>query len=348
MSDAADTLPWLDEPLTRLLAMRAHALLVHASPGVGSLQLAARAARAWLCENESSAARPCDRCPACQAASARSHPDLRWLVSEEWRQRLGWQGGEVEEAESGTRSPRKPSRQIRIDDVREAIDWLASTSSRGRGKVMVIHAAEALNPAAASALLKTLEEPAAGVHILLTAAEPARLLPTVLSRCQRLRVPPPPPAEAAAWLAARGVAGAEVLLAACAGAPLEALAWSEGGVAAAAWAALPGEIARGRPGVLASWPVPRVIDALLKLCHDALARSLGGDTTGPRFFPAASLPAGGNPEALAAWARSLWRQAATAEHPYSEPLLLDALLLAGRRALAAPAARGGPAATLRP
>jgi len=342
-----DALPWLDAPLAQVLAMpHAHALLLHASPGIGSLQLAARAARVWLCETTSAAgnSRPCGSCPGCQAARARSHPDLFWLVPEEWRQRLGWQaGGDADEAEGVPRGGRKPSRQIRIGEVREAIDWMSSTSSRGRGKVLVVHPGETLNPAAASALLKTLEEPPAHARILLTASEPARLLPTVLSRCQRVRVPPPTASESAAWLAARGVEGAEVLLAACSGAPLEALAWSEAGVDAEGWCALPGQLARGRPGLLASWPLPRAVDALLKLCHDTMARNLG-DGTATRFFPPEAVPVGCRAEALAAWARSLWKLAATAEHPYGEPLVLDALLIGARRALATPERT----ATLRP
>lgn len=346
---SGESLPWLAPALAQVLTMqKAHAVLLHAATGAGSLQLAGEVAAAWLCESAAGSARPCGACAACRLVGLRSHPDLTWLVPEELRVRLGWLGGEDGAGEgadasdaSRNRTSRKPSKQIRIDEVRAAIGWIIGTSSRGRAKVLAIHPAEALNPQAANALLKTLEEPPRGVHIVLTAAEPERLLPTVLSRCQRVRMPAPAPAEAVAWLATRGLVRPEVLLAAAGGLPLDALALAANGVDAAAWAALPGMIVQGRPGGLASWPVPRVVDALQKLCHDSMCRAAGGEA---RFFPPAEVPSRARLDALAVWATELSRLAARAEHPFSEPLLLDALLVAARRALAAPAQ---PRATLR-
>jgi DNA polymerase-3 subunit delta' len=75
--------------------------------------------------------------------------------------------------------------------------------------------------------------------------------------------------------------------------------------------------------------VPRVVDALLKLCHDALARAAGA---APRYFPAASVPSAGV-NALLAWQRSLLRVARHDEHPWHEGLLVDALVAEGRGAL---------------
>jgi DNA polymerase-3 subunit delta' len=106
-------------------------------------------------------------------------------------------------------------------------------------------------------------------------------------------------------------------------------------------------MARGQAAALAGWAPARVVDALLKLCHDALAQALGG--TG-RYFPAGSVPAGAAPAALAAWWRELQRVARHAEHPWNEPLLLEALVAQAARALA-PTRRAGrvapnPLATL--
>ena len=75
--------------------------------------------------------------------------------------------------------------------MRTAIDWVVQSSSRGRAKVVLLHPAEAMNLQAASALLKTLEEPPGQARLLLSTADEARLLPTVRSRCQRIRLAAP-------------------------------------------------------------------------------------------------------------------------------------------------------------
>jgi DNA polymerase-3 subunit delta' len=79
---------------------------------------------------------------------------------------------------------------------------LALTSHAGGYKVGIISPADALNRFAANALLKTLEEPPARTLLVLVATQPSRLPPTILSRCQRLRVRAPTRAEARAWLSA--------------------------------------------------------------------------------------------------------------------------------------------------
>jgi DNA polymerase-3 subunit delta' len=315
--------PWLQPPLQQaLLHQRGHALLVHASPGVGSLEFALALAQGWLCEGQGGE-RPCGRCASCALVRAGVHPDLLVQVPEELAIGLGWPV-DVKEG-------RKPSRQLRIEQVRAAGDWMVTTSGRGRGKVLVLHPAEAMNEQAASALLKTLEEPPPGARLLLTATDPARLLPTVASRCQRLRLQLPDGPPALRWLAQQGVVDAAVLLAAAGGRPLDALRWHRQGLTAAAWVALGRAVARGDARPLGGWPVPRVIDALLKLCHDAQLAVLGG---APRYFPAEAVPRTGELAALQAWQRELVRVARDAAHPWNEPLLLDALVGQGQAALA--------------
>ncbi|MFM7706087.1 MAG: DNA polymerase III subunit delta' [Rubrivivax sp.] len=324
-------LPWIEPALRQALAaQRGHALLLHASPGLGALELAATLAQAWLCEAPGgpgtpvAAPAPCGRCAACRLVQASTHPDLRLLLPEEVALAHGLPV-ELDER-------RKPSRQIRMDDVRAALDWCVTTSGRGRGKVLVVHPATALNAVSASALLKTLEEPPEGVRILLTAGDPTRLLPTLLSRCQRLRLHAPEPAQAVAWLQAQAVPDAPVLLAASGGLPLEAWRLHESGIGARQWESLPQGIQRGDPSCVEGWGVPRVVDALLKLCHDAGARRVGGV---PRYFPASCLPLVDGLGALVAWQARLLALAAHAEHPWNEPLLLEALVLQGQAALAA-------------
>jgi DNA polymerase III subunit delta' len=76
---------------------------------------------------------------------------------------------------------------IKIDQVREAIERSAYKPFEGRRRVVILNDAEALNAEAQNALLKTLEEPPAASTFIIVTSRPDMLLPTVLSRCQRLR-----------------------------------------------------------------------------------------------------------------------------------------------------------------
>jgi len=326
-------LPWLARPLAEALAQqRGHALMLHGAAGIGTLHFGLALAQAWLCEggeasHTAGSRSPCGHCGSCRLVQAHLHPDLYVLLPEALRQQLDWPLAEDKPDDEGKK---KPSRQIRIGEVRSAIDWVMKTTSRGRGKVLLMHPAETLNVQAANALLKTLEEPPAGTRVLLSVADPAHLLPTVRSRCQRLPLAAPAPQEAARWLAEQGVVGADVLLAAAGGRPLDAQLLASAGIDAASWAALPRAVARGQGGALSGWPVPRAVDALQKLCHDAMAQAAGGSL---RFFPPGSVPAGGRMAELVEWQQSLNRVARHDEHPWHEPLLIDALVAQGCSAL---------------
>ena len=330
--DGALPLPWLAQPLADALAtQRGHALLVHGSEGIGLLPFVLTLAQAWLCEGEDAEVRktaPCGHCGSCHLVQSHLHPDLQVLMPELLRRQHDWPLLE-DKAESDD-AKRKPSKQIRINEVRNVIDWVFKTSGRGRGKVVVLHPAEALNLQSANALLKTLEEPPPDTRILLSCADPALLLPTVRSRCQHLRLASPGLPQATAWLAAQGVAQPEVLLTASSGRPLDALALAQAGVLAEHWRALPAAVAQGQPGALQGWPLPRVLDALHKLCHDAMAAAAGAPLS---YFPQGSVSASASLPALANWSRELGRVARHDEHPWNEGLMLDALLAAGARAL---------------
>ncbi len=350
--DGVLPLPWLAEPLAQALRThRGHALLVHGAAGVGALAFALVLGQAWLCEatGEEAAShrlRPCGRCGSCRLVQGHLHPDLTVLLPEALRREHAWPL--PDDKTDGDDSKRKPSRQIRIDEVRLLIERCTRTTARGQGKVALLHPADVLNLQSANALLKTLEEPAGGTRLLLTTADPASLLPTVRSRCQLLRLPAPPAGQAVPWLQAQGVpdaADARLLLAACSGRPLDVLALVQAGVDARAWTGLPAAVAHGQAAAMAGWPVPRAVDALQKLCHDALARASGA---APHYFPAASVPAGASVAALTAWAAELRRVARHAEHPWSEALLIEALISAGAQALAPIAAGNSAGARVRP
>jgi DNA polymerase III subunit delta' len=325
-------LPWLREPLQAALnTQRGHALLVHAAPGLGALHFVLSLAQSWLCEADkpNSTAIACGQCGSCKLVQSRVHPDLLLLMPETLRREHEWPlSGDKTEGED---SKRKPSKQVRVDDVRLMIDWAFKTSARGRGKVALIYPAETLNLQAANALLKTLEEPAPGTRLILSASDVSLLLPTVRSRCQHLRLPTPAAEPAQAWLQAQGVQAPQVLLQASSGQPLQALTMAQAGLDATTWAALPQALVRGAVAAFAGLAVPQAVDVLQKICHDAMACSAGAV---PRFFPAAQVPNMGQMPALAAWAEALQRVARHDTHPWNEGLLIEALVGQGARAFA--------------
>lgn len=325
--------PWLEAPLAEALqAQRSHALLVHGPRGVGQFEFVLAIAAAWLCEGETVSRRSgqaCGTCGACRLIAARTHPDLLVLVPEALEQSLSWRAGEDSADGEGAKG-RKPSREIRVDAVRSAVAFAQQTSTRGGVKVVVLYPAERINATSANMLLKTLEEPPGAVRFLLASSAPQQLLATVRSRCQALRLPLPPPSLAVAWLRERQAGRPEVLLAAAGGAPQEALERLALGVTAEAWLRLPAEVQAGDGTTLASWPLPVAIDALQKLCHDALARAVGAE---PRYFAATDLPATGDLERLTACAAGLRAEMRHAEHPWNPALGVEALVQQVRRAL---------------
>ncbi len=342
----AAPLPWLLQPLLAALkTQRGHALLVHAPAGLGALPFVLCLAQSWLCESTVSGRAgdgkgagddlstlprlACGHCGSCKLFQTRVHPDLLVLLPEIQRRELPWplQGDKADSDDS----KRKPSKQIRIDEVRLMIDWAQKTSARGKGKVAVLHPAEVLNQQSANALLKTLEEPAPGTRLLLSVADPNLLLPTVRSRCQHVRLPTPSTEQASAWLAALGVAQPEVLLTACSGRPLEAWALAQAGLTSNIWDGLPQAVARGHVAAFSGFAVPQLVDTLQKICHDGLAAQAGAE---PRFFAARQVPSKGQPALLSAWAQALARVARHDGHAWREELLLESLVGQGTRAFA--------------
>ncbi|MDE2627605.1 MAG: DNA polymerase III subunit delta' [Burkholderiales bacterium] len=324
-------LPWLEPVLRRTLdSQHAHALLLHGPQGIGQFELALVLAQAWLCEAAHGAARPCGVCASCRLVQAHSHPDLLVLVPEALQESLQWGAADADEATSARAAKTKPSQEIKVEAVRAAVSFAQTTSARGRGKVVVLHPAERMNVVSANTLLKTLEEPPGNARFVLSCAASEALLPTIRSRCQNVVMSLPPPQQAVEWLAREGVADPDVMLAATGGQPQEALAWARQGIDAALWLRVPALVGQGVAAPFAAWPVPRVIDALQKLCHDAARVAAGA---APRYFPASTLSGGANPAALSAWMRELGRVSRHAEHPWNVGLMVESLILQGQRAL---------------
>lgn len=330
-ADGQLPLPWLGAPLQEALrTQRGHALLVHGPQGTGQYEMSLCLAQAWLCEGEPGAQKPCGHCASCHLARAHSHPDLMVVVPEIDCERLGWPFlGEESKGKT-------PSKEIKVNEMRVIVAFAQSTSARGRGKVVVIHPAERMNAIAANTLLKTLEEPPGAARFLLGCGAPDTLLPTIRSRCQAVALRLPPADVATAWLAQHKVAQPDVMLAAAGGQPLEALAWIEQGIDAVSWTCLPRQMAAGEAAPVAGWPLPLLVDALQKLCHDAMCVASGAP---PRYFPPASLPPAAALPALVAWSKALRQAARHDEHPWNMPVMAESLALQAAQALrpAAPA-----------
>jgi len=216
--------PWHVDALRRLAADRArlpHALLVHGRRGTGKTEFARALAAAVLCEAPRDGL-ACGECPSCHWFSQGNHPDYREVVPESEAEEA-----EPTEDEPAARAEKAKSLFIRIEQVRGIADFIALSTHRAGHRVLVIRPAETLHPAAANALLKTLEEPPPATLIVLVSDQPSRLLPTIRSRCRSLALPMPPRDAALAWLRSQGVADAQAALAAAGGAPLLAQALAD-------------------------------------------------------------------------------------------------------------------------
>lgn len=151
----------------------AHAYLFTGPAHIGRYTLALTLARALNCTGEQP---PCagkvkdgkwkveDGCRACRLIAAGNHPDIR-IVSPE-------------------------GASLKIDQIRQLQHDLALSPVEARARVAIIDGMELATPEASNALLKTLEEPPSHVVLILIAAEPDVLLPTIVSRCQHLALRP--------------------------------------------------------------------------------------------------------------------------------------------------------------
>jgi len=264
--------PW-NQPILDALKTRErlpHALLLHGPRGVGKLALAERLAQMLLCEHADRSQRPCDRCDGCRWYLAGNHPDFRRLEPEAIAklpppaEEEGEEGGEPAPA----RRTKQPSLFILIEQVRELAAFLNVGSHRGALRIALVHPAEDLYPNAANALLKGLEEPPAGAVFILVSHRPARLLPTVRSRCVAVPAPIPSREAALAWLASQKVTGADRWLAFAGGAPLQALDYA---AEAAEWE----HLLKSPSAVDDRESLERLAEALQKIAYDRAFSAFG-------------------------------------------------------------------------
>ncbi len=168
---------WMDLQSRLRSGAMGHAYLLSGREGLGKLALAESFVGAILCEDRRDEGGACSQCRSCVLFTSGNHPDFKRLAREQ------------------------DHKAILVDQVRELINYYTLKSHYGGFKVAIICPAEAMNRAAANALLKVLEEPPAGALILLVAHRPGLLPLTVRSRCQRINVETPTFDVVEGWLA---------------------------------------------------------------------------------------------------------------------------------------------------
>jgi len=167
----------------------AHAYVFEGPAGVGKRSAALGLAMALDCPVAPGLG--CGACEVCRRIEAGLHPDVPSF------------------------GPSGPGGQIVIDDIRAILALTRTRPHEARARVIIVNDADAMNPSSANGLLKTLEEPLPGNHLVLCTGVPERLLPTVRSRAQRIRFRALSPAALSAIARARGLpeARAEIAVA---------------------------------------------------------------------------------------------------------------------------------------
>ncbi|NZA03508.1 hypothetical protein H0I39_20980 [Ottowia beijingensis] len=208
--------------------------------------------RAWLCDAPTPQG-ACGKCASCHGIDVHTHPDLVVLMPETDMIARGWPLPEKAQSDIDDKK-RKPSKEIRVDAMRDAIEFAQRTSGRGRGKAVLVYPAERMNQVTANALLKTLEEPPGDVRFVLATDAAHLLLPTIRSRCLGHTLLWPDADEALPWLSAQGIAAgrAPPCCAPAAGGRPKPWRWRRARTARAAGHCCHGHWRRARP---ARWPI---------------------------------------------------------------------------------------------
>jgi DNA polymerase-3 subunit delta' len=153
-----------------------HAILLTGPRGTGKRTAARMVAQALLCKGQEP---PCGVCSECKQFLAGSHPDVHIIATD--------------------------ARSISVGDIRALRDELAMRPFEGGRHVAIIEQADKMTAQAQNALLKTLEEPIGEVIFFIITDQPGAMLPTIVSRCQRLRFSPLGMEECAQELEKRGI-----------------------------------------------------------------------------------------------------------------------------------------------
>ena len=325
--------PWQHAVWTRLTESRdrlPHALLLRGRKGIGKFEFAGALANSLLCTSPTSNGYACGQCASCGWFAQGNHPDYRLLSPEQ-------DVASDEDAPAPAKTGKKS--QISVAQIRELGSFLELSSHSSDGlRIVLIHPAEALNPASANALLKVLEEPPKGVIFILVTHQPHRLLPTIMSRCNKIDMPVPERSDAIAWLEQQGVKDAAIRLDYAGGSPISAVADAEDSlqVLNSTWQMLSlGAKLDVFPlaTLLASIGMETAIHAIQKWIYDLMACKQAGQV---RYHSAQA----GALQALSErvdlgllldFQRKLDQAKKTAAHPLNNELQLEALLLSYTR-----------------
>ncbi len=312
-------------------------MLLVGPPGVGKAAFSEQLAALLLCEAPDTSAGACGRCQACRWLSGGNHPDFR---------RVAPDGADEGEEATTEKAKKKGPGIIRIDQIRELEDFVFVGSHRHGRRVVLLTNAEAMNQAAANALLKILEEPPATVYFILVSSKTKSLLPTIRSRCRVIPFARPDAAAATAWLASAGLEKqGERYLALAGGAPMQVMQWKEEGQLAQIDALVDSLIAAPNdPLVLANrWDamlkgdgpfrLEQLVEGVQRWLFDLAQERMAGTVRYHRGWPRPKNVSSLNPVALLAGWREIHQFRRSARHPLNQLLFLESLAAHVLRAL---------------
>jgi len=150
-----------------------HAYLLTGPVHIGKTTLAYDLARAFNCTGANP---PCGMCDSCQRTTKRIHTDVIEIG--------------LDIIPDGKKTDSKTRTEIGIDEIKNLQNMASLPPFEGRHKIFIINGVDRISADAANRLLKTLEEPFPGVILILLASEENKILPTIISRCQRIRLKP--------------------------------------------------------------------------------------------------------------------------------------------------------------
>lgn len=328
-------------------ALETHALLLKGRKGIGKLVFARSLAKSLMCEQVTAEQTACGLCTSCKWFEQGGHPNFCLMQPEALTEITTFgdvvpeNGGDKQDTDPA-KSRKKPSQQITIGQVRALSDFVYLSGHQQGLKVILIHPAEAMNAAAANALLKKLEEPPPNILFLLVTHRWQEILPTVRSRCQQISMPAPDAAVARNWLVQQGVRHPDICLALAGASPLQAVAFSQEDYFTEhanfiRQISLPASL---NPILLANTlhklDLPIMVSWLQKWCYDLMSFRTTGEI---RYhvhqeMVIRKLAATVDPKLLASFWRSLITTQQLSRHPLNAKLFIEEMLLSYLRVIA--------------